>query len=207
MVLSAASAITLTSNAVRVHEAQALTTEVGRAESAIQNAASRELYLIHYNATLVGNPPMDVDEDSSLTDLQIEFRDAFVDAGYLVSRDEDGFWLIRWAEQGAPSLVQVYSVRTTVTPGPVLNQTLDKINVFFEQLLPKTPHVVKFINLGTGGDISEGDFGASASTFYEYLAIVQQSEPDTDHKAGLLSALTTAGLGYTGANTEVYKLV
>ncbi len=205
MVLSASSAATLTQNAITVQDNRLLVDEVGMAESAIRNASGRQLFKIAYNATKIGNPPLD-DLDQGLTDMQQEFLDTFKDAGYIVRRDEDsGFWLLRWDATGAEELVRLYSVRTIVTPGTNQSQTITAINTFFENLAPKATVRTVLVNpAGSGGNIDETQFGATASTFYEYVALVQQGT-DLDHAAALKTFLVNSAIGFASNNVAAYK--
>lgn len=57
-----------------------------------------------------------------------------------------------------------------------------------------------------GGDIDESDFGATSSTFYEYVILVVQSD-DVDHSADLKANLIANITAYLDANLEVYRLV
>jgi len=207
MVLSATSAATLTQNVINVQENRLLVDEIGGAESAIRNAARRQHYKVAYNATKIGNPPLD-DLDQGLTVVQEEFYDAFKNAGYIVRRDEDsGYWLLRWAVSGAEELVRLYSVRTIVSPGTNESQTLTAIDAFFTtQIAPKATVRSLLVNpMGSGGNIDETQFGATASTFYEYVAIVQQGT-DLDHAAALKSYLVNSAIGFATNNVAVYKI-
>lgn len=207
MVLSASSAGSLTRNAITSQDNRLLAEEVGGAESAIRNAARRQLFKVAYNATKIGNPPLD-DVEQGLTDIQEEFLDTFKDAGYVVRRDEDsGFWLLRWALAGAEELVRLYSVRTIVAPGTNQSQTINAINTFFTtQVAPKATVRTVLVNpLGSGGNIDETQFGAPASTFYEYVALVQQGS-DLDHASALKTYLVNSAIGFASNNVAAYKL-
>lgn len=210
MVLTSAEAITLTNNAVQVQTQNEVNQEISLAEQSIRNASSRQQFKILYNARIVGNPAGDPQDDDKLTPAQIDFRDAFVGAGYAVTLDEDTeLWRISWESTGAEALVGVYSIRTTVTPGPVQAQTIVVVDNYFKTLTPVARARTVLVNpVGSGGDVDESQFGAPASTFYEYLAIVQQPTPD-DHSSALQAALVASGLGYSGAgpdNLQVYKV-
>ena len=168
-----------------------VTNEAQNAESQIRNEVGREKFETAYNAIIIGNPDADPIDNVNLTAEQILFRDHFIDDGYKVGRDPiSGFWLLDWAEVGAEILTSVYSVRTTVTPGAIAQQTIDVINNYFNTLaLRATSETV------LNGDITEGDFGAPNSVFYEYTSKVNQQD-DTNNSAGLKTALRASGLGY-----------
>lgn len=209
MTLSATEAITLTANAISVQDSQDLRAEVTRAESAIRNATTRQLYAVLYDASIVGNPDVDPSNDDGLTAQQIAFRDAFEATGFVLGRDEDsGLWSISWDSQGAEHLVSVYSIRTTLAPGAVQTATITNIETYFETLTPKVLARVSIVPYN-GGDIDETEFGAVASVSYEYIAVVTQPNSTLDYSTGLKSALVASGLGYDDSgsdNVEVYKV-
>lgn len=211
MVLSAAQAVIFSNTAISIQEQNKLVQEVSLAERAIKNAATRQAFKVAYNALIIGNPPTeDIFNDASLTQTQIEFRDSFDNAGFSISRDEDsGFWSISWEDQGAEQLVTVYSIRTSVTPGAVMTNTMTIIENYFESLNPKARARVEFINPPmSGGDVDESAFGAPGSTYYEYIAVVDQPN-DINHDADLKNALILSGLGYQETptdNIEVYRI-
>ena len=209
MVLSSSAARNLTNNAITFQNNRDVQQEVNLAEQAVRNATNRQLFRVAYNAFTIGNPVEDPQDNDALTANQIAFRDNFVNAGYVVGRDsETGFWLLSWETVGAESLVNVYSVRTIVTPGTVETQTIAAIDNFFETLTPVVQARSVLVNpASSGGDVNEADFGATASVFYEYVAVVEQSD-DTDHSVGLRTNLIAAGLGYVDvpSNIQVYKV-
>ncbi len=168
-----------------------VTNEVQNAESQIRNEIGLEKFKTAYNATIIGNPAADPVDNANLTPEQILFRDHFIDDGYKVSRDPiNGFWLLDWAQVGAEIITSVYSIRTTVTPGAISQQTIDVIDNFFNTLaLRATSETV------LNGDIMEGDFGAPNSVFYEYTSKANQQD-DADNSTGIKDALRASGLGY-----------
>lgn len=210
MTLNAAQAVNLTNNAITVQDSRDLVNEVTRAESGIRNAATRQQFRLAYNASIIGNPDDDPANTAGLTPQQIDFRDTFENSGFVVTRDEDsGYWLLSWEDQGVEHLVNLYSVRTTLAPGAIQTQTIDAIESYFESLTPRVRARVEIVQI-SGGDIDETQFGAPASTFYEYVALVTQPDMSTDYSAGLKAALLATGLGYSDPapdNVEVYKLV
>lgn len=206
MVLSAASAFTLSTNAATQQSQQAVAQDVRLAERAISTAAGRQQFATIFNATLIGNPPGDPVR-ATLTPNQQTFYDNFVNSGYQVSRDDStGFWSFRWSISGAEGFVRVYRIRTTVTPGAIQAQTISVINNFFARLIPACTRQAK---LGpSGGNITEADFGATNDTFYEYTAIVTQPATTDNHRSALLAALIASGLGYHSTpNVAVYKMI
>ena len=210
MVLTAPNAHNYTATAITVHQDAKLQQEVDLTERRIRNTANRDLYEMVYDARIVGNPLGDPQDDNNLTALQIDYRDAFVDVGYSVTRDGDsGLWRLSWATQGVENRVSVYMVRTTVTPGAISQLTVDAIDAFFAAQIPTVRPNTTFVNLGNGGDIQESDFGGTDSVFYEYSIVTEQQISSTDLSGGLRAHLTTSGLGYIDApsNLAVYKLV
>jgi hypothetical protein len=212
MVLTSYAANVFTTHATTTQDEASLQAEVDLTERAIRNAATRQKTTVLYNATTVGNPYSDPTTDTNLTALQISYRDAFITAGYLVSLDSlTGYWSLSWASHSIESNVAVYSIRTTVTPGAVSATTIQLIDCFFTDHTTAAYAASTSVQSGTGGDIQETDFGATLSTFYEYVTIVQQQTNATDLSASLLLELTTSpagvGLGYTSSNVAVYKLV
>jgi len=212
MVLSSYAAGIFTTNATAIHDTEKLQRDVDLTERAILNAATYQRNYVVFNAMSVGNPPNDPTVDTHLTSLQIAYRDAFVNSGYLVTRDAaTGYWKLTWASQSIETNVSVYSIRTTVTPGAIFAETIQLIDCFFAGQATAAYASSTSVISGSGGDIQETDFGATLSTFYEYISVVQQQNKSTDFSSDLLNELTTStigvGLGYTTANTAVYKLV
>jgi len=210
MVLTAPNAHNYTTTAITVHQDAKLQQEVDLTERRIRNTANRDLYEMVYDARIVGNPLDDPQTSTTLTALQIAYRDAFVNAGYSVTRDGDsGLWRISWATQGVENRVSVYMIRTTVTPGAVSQLTVTAIDAFFTSQIPTVRPNTTFINLGNGGDIPESDFGGTNSVFYEYTVVTEQQVAATDLSALLRTHLVTSGLGYVDApsNVMVYKLL
>lgn len=208
MVLTAPTANNYTILATQVQSNQTLQREVDLTERAIRNAANRQDFNVLHDARLVGNPVADPQNTALLTALQIDYRDAFVDAGYLVTLDANtGYWELSWEDQGVEGLVSVYSVRTTVIPGAIADLTIDAINGFFDAQVPVARSRASLVDVGAGADTDEQDFGAPISTFYEYIVVAQQQDATTDFSNGIRTALTSTSLGYIDApsNVFVYK--
>ena len=209
MVLSAQDANTFTVNAIDIQTESDVAREVDLTERAIRNAANRLQYKVLYDARVIGNPLDDPQNDTKLTTAQIAYRDAFINAGYIVSLDADsGFWSVSWEANGAETLVSVYSIRTTVTPGAISDLTITLVNSTLDALTPAATVQTSFIEVEAGGDTDETDFGATASTYYEYIAVVRQQDPTLDYSTNIRTALTSSSLGYvdTPSNIFVYKL-
>lgn len=210
MVLTAPTANNFTVIATNTQNLSDLQREVDLSERSIRNAATRQKYYALFDARIIGNPTADPQDDAILSQMQIDYRDTFINAGYLVTLDpHTGFWKLSWAEQGVEELVSVYSVRTTVIPGAVSVLTEEAIVAFFETVVPVVRPRVNLNTSGSGADINEGDFGAPFSVFYEYVVIAQQQDPTVDYSNDIRTALITTPLGYTMApsNVFVYKLV
>lgn len=191
MTITAAQANQFTLDTIANNTDRDVTDEAQKAESQIRNEIGRENFETAYNALIIGNPNDDPIDDDVLTAEQILFRDHFTDDGYKVSRDPiNGFWLLNWAQVGAEIITSVYSIRTTVTPGAISQQTIDAIDNYFNTLDLRATSETVF-----NGDIMEGDFGAPDSVFYEYTSKANQQD-DTDNSAGLKTALRASGLGY-----------
>ena len=195
MTLTANQANQFTQNSITLTLDQEVTNELQRAENQIRSRARARFFTLDFNATIIGNPSGDPIDDSNLTPSQIQFRDHFTGDGFKVGiSPQTGFWFLDWADVGAEILTSLYSIRTTVTPGSIEQQTIDTINTFFDGLALRATSLTTLVPFG-GGDIDEGDFGAPSSTFYEYTALVNQQD-DTDHSVGLKTALRASGLGY-----------
>ncbi len=178
-----------------------LTTELQRAEQQIRQRIRGEFFKLSFNATIIGNPSGDPSDDDNLTSTQILFRDHFTGDGYKVGIsivNGTDFWLLDWADVGAEVLTSLYSIRTTVTPGAIEQQTIDAIDNFFNSLPLRATSITTLVPFNDG-DIDEGDFGAPSSTFYEYTSLVNQQD-DTDHTTALKTALRASGLGYVDDN-------
>lgn len=203
MVLSANTAATLTSNALATRSEELVAQEIANAEARIRAAAGLGATKINFNATLIGNPIGDPQISTNLaTENQIDFRDAFNSAGYMVSRDPDtGYWVLDWTVLGIETQVNLYTFRTTLAPGAISAQTITAIGNFFTSLVP-----VAHANAVSNNNIDETQFGAPASTFYEYSIVVDQST-SADHSSALKAAVIAAGLGYNSGNCNVYKLI
>lgn len=210
MVLPAPTVALITNNNITTQEGLDLQREVDLTERAIRNAAGRLRFNVIHNARIIGNPPSDPMTSNTLTDVQIAYRDAFVAAGYLVSLDADtGVWRLSWEAAGAESLVNVYSIRTTLTPGAVSTLTIAEINAFFAQQIPVVKSHTTVVSVGLGGDTNENQFGATGSVFYEYLAVVRQQDRVIDHSTALRNRLVNSSIGYLNvpSNVFVYKMV
>ena len=191
MTITAAQANQFTIDTIASNADRDVTQEAQNAESQIRNEIGREKFKTAYNALIIGNPNADPVDDDNLTPEQILFRDHFTDDGYKVGLDPiNGFWLLDWAQVGAEIITSVYSIRTTVTPGAIAQQTIDVIDNYFNTLdLRATSETV------LNGDIMEGDFGAPDSVFYEYTSKANQQD-DVDNSTGIKTALRSSGLGY-----------
>jgi len=206
MVLPASQAQFFTTVATSNNADENLAREVQLTEAAIRTAAGQEREKIVYNARIVGNPAGDPFDDALLDDLQEDYRDSWVNAGYQVSRDEDtGYWVLSWQALGPEELVTIYSVRTNVTPGPVQNATISQIELFFSTVTPAVTAKASIVPIN-GGDIDENDFGATSSVFYEYLVLVTQPT-SFNHASNLKTNLKANITAYNPPNViEVYKL-
>jgi len=199
MTLTANQANQITNDTIVRNSDSELTTELQLAERQLRERIRGEFFTLGYNATIVGNPTDNPAIDSNLTDIQIEFRDHWTNDGYKVGLSpQTGFWVLDWSEVGAEILTVLYSVRTTVTPGAVEQQTIDSIDNFFNTLALRATSRTSLVPFG-GGDIDENDFGAPSSTFYEYTSLVNQQDA-TDNSEGLKTALRASGLGYVDDN-------
>ncbi len=206
MVLPAGQAQSFTLVAIGNNADREVQTEVRRTDSAIQAAAGQERFSILYNSFIVGNPFDDPQDDANLDEVQTQYRDVLVDAGYIVGRDDDtGFWSISWAVLGPEEQVTVYSARTILAPGTYATQTIDQIGDYFDTVSPTVTLKPTVVTIN-GGDIDESDFGATTSVFYEYVILATQAN-NTDHATDLKNNLITNITAYTNANLEVYKLV
>ena len=195
MTLTASQANQFTQDSITLSMTQEVDNELQRAENQIRSRARARFFTLDFNANIIGNPSGDPTDDSNLTPTQIEFRDHFTGDGYKVGiSPQTGFWFLDWANVGVEILTSLYSIRTTVTPGAIEQQTIDSINTFFNGLSLRATSLTTLVPVG-GGDIDEGDFGAPSSTFYEYTALVNQQD-DTDHSADLKTSLRASGLGY-----------
>lgn len=193
MVFDAQQANNLTNYAIQQNEDNAVSQEISNAESAIRQAGQFEAFKVAFNATIIGNP-VNLD-DETLSPEQTRFRDHFIDNDYIVKIDtETGYWLLDWSATGAEVATSMYSVRTTVLPGPVSGQTIGAINSYFSGLIPIVTSRAEVVTIN-GGDVPESLFGAADSTFYEYIVLAEQPD-DTDHSVGLKAALAASGFGY-----------
>lgn len=202
MTLTASQANQLTQDAVLRNMQQDVLTEVQRAEQQIRQRVRAEHLTLAFDAVIIGNPTNDPSVDENLSPSQIDFRDHFVADAYIVGLDpRTGFWSLDWAVVGAEVVTSLYSVRTTVTPGAIEQQTIDVINNYFNTLPIRATSRTNLADTtpSSGGDIPESDFGAPDSTFYEYVALVEQQD-DTNHSASLKAALRASGLGYVDDN-------
>ena len=198
MTLNATQANQITQNIIGINADRDFVLELQGAEAAIRAAIHNERFETIYNATILGNPAGNPNESGNVSVKQQPFLDHFINDGYTVNIDPDtGWWYFNWRLVGAEAVTQVYSIRTTVPPGSIVQATIDAINNFFQSLIPRAS--VRTVQVDkeptVGGDIPESDFGATDSVFYEYLAIVQQQD-DTDHSVDLMVWLRATGLGY-----------
>lgn len=199
MTLTANQANQITQDTIVKNTDNELTTELQLAERQIRDRIRGEFFTLTYNATIVGNPTGDPADDDNLTPTQILFRDHWTGDGYKVGIEpQTGYWLLNWSDVGTEVLTVLYSVRTTVTPGAVAQQTIDTIDNFFDSLALRATSRTSLVPFG-GGDIDENDFGAPSSTFYEYTSLVNQQD-DADNSEGLKTALRASGLGYVDDN-------
>ena len=209
MVLQASDAANITDVSIQIQNEQALNREIFLTESRIRRAGRRQKRETIYDATILGNPFDDPSDDANLSDLQKDYRDYFVAANYIVSLDPNtGWWKFDWSQIGSDIGTVVYSIRTVVTPGAVSDDTIDLIEEFFANQNPAVTATATVVTIN-GGDIDETEFGATASTFYEYHARVGQSQvPDTDFSADLTAYLISQGapLGYATGNVKAYKV-
>ena len=206
MVLPAGQAQSFTLTAIGNNTDTQVQNELRRTDSAIQAAAGQERFSINYNAFIVGNPFADPHVDTNLTATQLEYRDALIDAGYVVGRDEDtGLWTISWAVLGPEEQVTIYSARTILVPGTYSTATIDQIGNYFDTVVPTVTIKPTVVTIN-GGDIDESEFGATTSVFYEYVILATQPN-DYDHSTDLKNNLITNITDYTDANLEVYRLV
>lgn len=193
MVFDSQQANNLTNFSIQANEDAAVTQEISNAENQIRQAGRFEAFKLSFNALVIGNP-VNLD-DSTLSPEQTRFRDHFVDNDYVVSIDPtNGNWLLDWSTVGSEVSTSMYSVRTTVLPGPVSTQTIDAINSFFTALSPTVTSRTEVVTIN-GGDVPESLFGAPDSVFYEYIVLADQPD-DTDHSVALKAALAASGLGY-----------
>lgn len=206
MVMPAAQAQSYTFTSKETNTKRDVQQELSRTNSAIQSASGKERFEIVYNAVIIGNPFEDPQDDSNLTESQILYRDALIDAGYKVSREKDtGYWFISWAVLGPEEIVTVYSVRTILLPGTYASQTIEQIEEYFSTVSPAVTVKATVVSIN-GGDIDEGDFGATFSEFYEYIALVTQPNSE-DHSTDLKNNLIVNISSYNDSNLEAYKLV
>jgi hypothetical protein len=198
MAISAQQANTFSNNSIQFIIDRDVRNEITIAESRIRQVAGLGRFRLSYNAQIIGNPISNPQEDPTLNEKQLSFRDHFNNLGYFVGVDtEFGGWLLDWSSVGIEELVSIYSVRTTVTPGAIEQQTISVINNFFSNLVPSANSRTVLVDTDppSGGDIPESDFGAPDSVFYEYVSIVNQQNDD-NHTVGLKNALRASGLGY-----------
>lgn len=189
-----------------ISEAQQLSDEITAAELTIQRATTRGLFVTLFNSRLIGNPAVELSNHDGLTLPQLDFLTTLTEAGYTVERDSStGWWKISWASSGPEQSVRVYTVRTIVSPGAVSAQTIAVINNYFATHYPTaTSRTSLFSPPDSGGNVDETLFGATASTFYEYVVVAHQQDA-SDYSSGIKSTLTSSGLGYNSSNVAVWK--
>lgn len=203
MVLSAADALTLTTNFVSTNNSLDLQTEVSLAEDRIRQATSLGLSEITYDATIIGNPQLDPRATSDLPQLQLDFFNVFSTASYVVGLDTaSGRWFFSWSPSGAETQVSIYSFRTSFDPTAIVNTTTTVIQAYFESIRPIMHSTVSY-----NGFIDEAGFGGTTSTYWEFTIIVDQTEDLTNHAVNLKASIVAQGLGYTTNNCNVYQLV
>jgi hypothetical protein len=201
MVLPASDVLILTNNSLLKTNSDDLQLEISLAENRIRAAAGLGLYNTTYNATIIGNPQTDPRLHTDLPPNQLDFFDAFVDAGYVVTVDTaTGYWAFSWSAEGAESLVQIYTFRTVFNPTAIIDDTKIAIENFFAALRPTVHSVVSYNNF-----IDEAGFGGTSSTFFEFTIVTDQQDP-TDLSNGLRTAVIGQGLGYTINNCNVYRI-
>lgn len=195
MVLTASAANNYTVIATTTQNDSDLQREVDLTERAIRNAATRQQYHVLYNALVIGNPFGDPQDETALTTVQIDYKNTFIDAGYLVDLDATtGLWRVSWEDQESEDVVSIYSIRTTLTPGAIYEATIELVDEFFESQIP----------VNKSRTVLYEDTNA---TDYEYTVVVTQQDITLDHSASVLSTLTTSSLGYDSSNVTVQKLV
>lgn len=204
MVLLANTARTFTGKSRELSDLNDLQKETAAFENAIRTAANQERYEMSYDAQTIGNPIGDPNVDANLTILQRSFRDALLSSGYILSYDNDnGFWHVSWAEQGPEELVSIYIIRTSLTPGAIVEQTKTSIETYFAGVSPAVRSRVEFFDTQPSTN-----YGVTTDVpFYEFIAFVDQPN-DTDHSSGISMGLAASGLGYTTvpSNYAVYKV-
>lgn len=209
MVLQASDAAQITDTSILIQSEQKLNREIFLTEAQIRRAGRKQKRETAYDATILGNPFDDPNDDANLTDLQKDYRDYFVTAGYIVSLDpQTGWWRFDWSEIGADSVTTIYSIRTVVTPGAISDDTITLIEEFFANQNPAVTATATIVTIN-GGDIDETEFGATTSTFYEYHARVGQAQSqDVDFSADLTTYLEVQGapLGYAAGNVKAYRV-
>lgn len=194
MVFDAQAANNLTNFSIQANEDAAVQQEISNAETQIKQVGRFEAFKLSFNAAIIGNP-VNL-EDDTLSAEQTRFRDFYVDNNYVVGIDPtNGNWLLDWSETGAEVATSMYSVRTTVLPGPVSDATITAIGSFFAGLTPIVTSRTEVVTVN-GGDVPESLFGAADSVFYEYIVLADQPN-DTDHSVDLKTALSASGLGYS----------
>jgi len=206
MVLHAAQALNLTLDTITYQDDLSIKQEITETEQTIRSATQKQDYFARHNAQILGNPVDDVHNDDNLTDLQIEYRDAMIESGYLVSLDvETGYWKFDWSFTGSEQESIVYSIRTSIAVATIAEQTEEAVDAYFTRQEPRVTSKTQVVAIN-GGDIDEGDFGAVYSEYYEFYSVVTQ--PDTvDHSAALKTTLVNQGLGYNSTNIAVYKTI
>lgn len=203
MVLPASEALSLTNNAITNINDSDVQTEVGLAEAKIRAASGVGLFNISYNATIIGNPPVDPRTTADLTLTQQSFYNNFINAGYTVGIDiETGYWSIAWASTGAETAVVIYSFRTSFDPTAIITTTINAFVAYFQAQIPIV-HATASYN----GSIDETAFGGTSSVYYEFTIVANQDLETTNHSAALKTHLIQQGIGYTTGNCAVFQMV
>ncbi|RMH11910.1 MAG: hypothetical protein D6698_15800 [Gammaproteobacteria bacterium] len=202
MTYSAAEAYSLAQASIAKNTANELQLEVTLAEKEIRAAAFQGRTFAYYHSVQMGDPLGDPSVDDALTDLQRQFRDTMTAAGYRVGRHEiTGYWKL---EFGAPAILQtivLYQVRTSLTPGAIIPQTIDAITKALNELTPAVSAEVRFVP-----DVDETAYGSQPSIGYEFIVVAVQQDSSKDHSSVVQTALLNSGLGYTTTNTLVNKI-
>lgn len=207
MTITANDLLTDTNNNITVINQRKLSDEVSLTERYMKIASNKGLTHLIYNANIIGNPiNNDIMNDSTLTDLQILYRNNFINVGYKVNFDSSsGYWKIDWSSVGAETSVKVYSMRTILTPGAMENITKTVLGNYLNSIIPNLTYTINLVNIGSGSDTDETQFGATSSSYYEYLIITQQVN-NIDYSSNIENHLISQNIGYNSNNFQIYKL-
>lgn len=198
MVLSASSALQITTTAISTTTANNLAQEITAAEGKIRLASTQEQYQVLYTATIIGNPPGDPNNNATpLTPIQVDFKAAFQTAGYTVGWDaSSGNWLLSWQTSGAETQVNVYTVWTSATlSGGTVTAIKAAISGFFTSQTPTFTNVVEYV-----GSIN------SLNPSETFTIVV--SPIGADLSSELLAMLIANNtLGLNSGNTFIYRAI